>query len=78
MNNYNYRKLRGRIREKCGTQRVFAHKINRSNTHVSNLLNNYSQFDQEDIDKSIDILEIPREEIGSYFFTKEVHKSGTA
>lgn len=74
---YDYSKLRGKIKEKCGTQRKFAESLGRSNNHVSNLLNNYTQFEQGDIDKSVAILDIPKDDIFVYFFTRRVHKNGT-
>ena len=76
-NEYDYSKLKGRIREVLGTQQEYARKIQRSNTHISNLLNNYSEFEQKDIEKSVAVLGIPKKEIFSYFFTKKVHKNET-
>lgn len=74
---YDYRKLRGRIREKCGTQEKFAKSINRSNPYVSKVLNGQSYFSQNDIDESARALEIPVTEIGVYFFNQKVHKNET-
>lgn len=74
---YDYSKLSGRIKEKCGTQEAFAKKIRRSHAYVSNALNNKVFFSQNDIDTSSEVLEIPVSEIGIYFFNKKVHKNGT-
>lgn len=38
--NYDYRKLRGRIKEKFGTQSEFSKKLGLSEVSVSNKLNN--------------------------------------
>lgn len=75
--NYDYSKLRGRIREKCETQEKFAKKIKRSNPYISNVLNGRSYFSQNDINESVKILEIPAYEIGEYFFNLKVHKNET-
>lgn len=74
---YDYSKLSGRIKEKCGTQEAFAKRIKRSHAYVSNVLNNKVFFSQSDIDNSSEVLEIPVCEIGVYFFTPKVHKNET-
>lgn len=74
---YDYSKLSGRIREKCGTQETFARRIKRSHAYVSNTLNNKAFFSQNDIANSVEVLEIPAAEIGAYFFTQKVHNKGT-
>lgn len=75
---YDYNKLRGRIREKCGTQEKFAKSINRSNPYISNVLNGQSSFSQKDIDNGARVLSIPVSEIGIYFFNKKVHENETS
>lgn len=65
---FEYRKLRGRIVEKYGTNGNFAEKINVSLVTVSNKLRGVTQFSQDDIILWCDALEIPLEESGSYFF----------
>ena len=37
---YNYNKLRGKIKEKCGTQEIFAKKMEIGRTSISQKLNN--------------------------------------
>lgn len=71
---FDYRKLRGRIKEKCGTQSVFAGMIGLSDVSVSNKLNNNVEWGQEEIDNAISVLDIPPNEIHSYFFTRKVEK----
>jgi transcriptional regulator with XRE-family HTH domain len=65
---FEYRKLRGRIVEKYGTNGNFAEKINVSLVTVSNKLRGVTQFSQDDIILWCEALEIPLEESGSYFF----------
>lgn len=77
MRRYDYSKLRGRIKEKLGTEKEFAHKIGRTQNYVSSVFRNVSYFYQRDIDAGAEVLDIPQDEIGAYFFTKQVHKSET-
>ena len=74
---FDYRKLRGRIREKCGTQSKFANAIELSEVSVSNKLNNNVEWGQEEMENVIEVLSIPFAEIHSYFFTHEVEKNST-
>lgn len=72
---FNYSKLSGKIRE-CGfTQADFAKKIGISPTTFSLKLSNRTFFDQREIEKACEILSLKVDEIGAYFFTKEVQKS---
>lgn len=66
---YDYRKLRGRIKEKCGTQDVFSCKLGIGRVSLSQRLNNQAEFSQDEIFKACDILDIEREKIPEYFFT---------
>lgn len=72
--NYDYRKLRGRIKEKFGTQSEFSKKLGLSEVSVSNKLNNIVDWGQEEMENAISILEIPNTDIYAYFFTHEVEK----
>lgn len=74
---YDYNKLRGRIKERLGTEGEFANRINRSANYVSKVFRNGTYLTQEDIDKGAEVLSIPQGEIGVYFFTPKVHKNGT-
>ena len=69
---YDYRKLRGRIKEICGTQDSFAEKLGIGRVTLSQRLNNMSEFTQDEIYKACDILEIESKEIPIYFFTLNV------
>lgn len=74
---YDYSKLRGRIKEKLGTEGEFAHSINRTPNYISKVFRNGTYLSQIDIDNGAKVLDIPVGEIGVYFFTQEVHKNET-
>lgn len=63
-----YSKLRGRIVEKYGTMSNFAEKIGSSRQTVSHKLTGKNDFSREDIQNYADVLEIPKEQIGLFFF----------
>ncbi len=65
---YKYNKLRGRIIEKYGSQGEFADKIGLSETSVSKKMTGKTGFDQSDIIKWCEALDIPLAEAGTYFF----------
>lgn len=69
---YDYSKLRGKIKEKCGTQLKFAKLMELSHVSISDKLNNKIDFSQEDIEKAIKILGIDKSEISLYFFSQKV------
>lgn len=75
---YDYRKLRGRIREKFGTQAEFSRAVGLSEVSVSNKLNNVVDWGQEEMEIAISILNIPHSDIHNYFFTHKVEKNSTA
>lgn len=70
MNSFNYNKLKGRIKEKVETQRNLALKMNTSPTLLSFKLNHKVDFSMNDIYKMVNILEIPKDEIYDYFFSR--------
>ncbi len=72
--NFDYNKLKGRIKEKCGTNSKFAELLGCSNNTMSAKINHLSEFTQGEIVKSINILELKREDIPSYFFTSTVQE----
>lgn len=67
---FNYRLLRGRIVAEYGTIGKFVKAWNRSIVIMSQKLNNKTRFTTDDIVEICDMLNIPRDEIGMYFFTK--------
>jgi len=74
---YDYSKLKGKIREVFGTQGAFAKSIQLSDVSVSNKLNNLIDWKQEEIEKSIEQLMIPHDEIHVYFFKQKVENNST-
>ncbi|MEQ2433607.1 DUF739 family protein [Blautia caccae] len=74
---YDYRKLRGRIKEICGTQEAFAKGIGRSYPFISYVLNGKAYFGQNDIEASAKLLRISSDDIGEYFFNPKVHENET-
>jgi len=72
---FDYNKLRGKIKEVCKTQPVFARLIGIEKTSLSLRLNNKIEFTQKEMEKSCDVLGFSISEIPEYFFTPEVQKS---
>lgn len=69
---WNYQKLRGKIKEVCGTQDNFSERLGIGRVSLSQRLNNQLEFTQEEIYKSCEILSINLEEVPDYFFTLQV------
>lgn len=70
-----YSKLKGKIKEKYGTQEAFAKRLGISRTSLSLKLNNLSEFSQREIMDSITLLGLNGAEVDEYFFTLEVQKT---
>lgn len=71
---FDYRKLRGRIKEVCGTQDVYADRIKLGKVSVSQRLNNVLEFSQSEMLRSAEVLGFAPSEIPLYFFVPEVQK----
>ena len=69
---WDYGKLRGKIREVCGTQDAFAKKLGIGRVSLSQRLNNQLEFTQDEIYKTCDLLGIPLGGVTAYFFTQKV------
>lgn len=69
---YDYSKLQGKIKEKFVKQENFARAIGISRTSLNLKLNGKSMFSHEEMARSIDVLDIPREDLPEYFFTQKV------
>lgn len=65
---FDYRKLRGLIREKYGTESEFSRAVGIGRTTLSQKLNNASDFSRSEIVKICETLEIETAEIPAYFF----------
>lgn len=66
---FDFSKLKGRIVEKVGTQKELYQLLGWSNSTLALKLANKTRFSGKDILDICKILEIPNEEIGTYFFT---------
>lgn len=74
MPEFNYNKLKGRIKEILGTQSKLAEKIKLDDTTISNKLCNNTYFNQKEIITISSILNIDYKEIPEYFFTLKVRE----
>ena len=64
-----YAKLRGRIREKFGTQSEFAEAMNMNRSTLSLKLSGKSDWTALEIEQACSLLEVPLAEAHAYFFT---------
>jgi hypothetical protein len=71
---FDYSKLRGKIKEVCGTQEKFAKQIGIGTVSLSKRLNNLLEFSQQEIKEAARVLGILDCEIPLYFFTEKVQK----
>lgn len=69
---FDYDKLRGRIREKEGSETKFAPKIDMSAASLSSKLNQKTDFTSIEIQKICNKLGIESREIPEYFFTEKL------
>ena len=67
--NYDYSKLRGRIVEKYGTVTAFSAALGSNVNTVLSKLNGTTGWKMQDIESSLSLLDISRDEIGLYYFT---------
>jgi len=65
---YKYSKLKGLIIERFNSQRLFAKSLGISEKSLSLKLHSKRPWRQSEIERSCDILDIEKEEIGVYFF----------
>lgn len=72
---YDYRKLRGRIREYFGTEQAFAQAMGISAPALSARLNNRTDFRIKEIFKMQELLQIPGADCDRYFF-KHLEQTG--
>lgn len=69
---FNYRKLRGRIVEKYGSQMEFAKAMGWSERTLSKKINGKIPWKQTDICSAIKLLGLSQDDIQAYFFDMEV------
>ena len=68
MKAYEYRKLKGRIVEKYGTMGAFAEALGLSKQSLSLKMTGKVGLSQEDIELWSELLDIPQEEYGIFYF----------
>lgn len=71
---FDYNKLKGRIKEKCGTQTALAENISINLATLSNKLNNNVYFDNGEVIDICEKLNIPLNKIPEYFFNFKVRE----
>lgn len=71
---FDFSKLRGLIKEQFGSEKAFAEAMNVTTRWLSVRLNNKIQFDGDEIYSVAKLLNIPDNEIGTYFFKLKFDK----
>ena len=69
---FDYSKLKGRVKEVLGTQDVFAERLGIGRVSLSQRMTGKLEFSQSEIMLSCDILNFDPREIPEYFFTLKV------
>ena len=72
---FDYRKLRKRIRERFETEEAFARALGLTNAALSRKLRNEGDFTRTQIIKAAALLDIDEIWIPKYFFVEKVQKS---
>lgn len=72
---FDYRKLRGKIREIWGTEERFAEELGFSSVTLSFKLNSKSEWTQKEINRACALLGLSRCDIPEYFFNLIIKKS---
>ena len=70
--NFDYAKLKGKLRESGITYRKYAKLLGLTTSTVSEKLNNNAQFSQCEINATIQLLDINPANIEEYFFNLKV------
>lgn len=74
---YNYSKLKGKVREIFGNNKVYADFLGISEASLYEKYKSNSYFNQSQIEKTMYAFQENPEMIMAYFFTKEVEKYST-
>ena len=72
---FDYSKLRGRIREKYGTQKSFANAMDTTPATLSKKLSCKAYFDQMEIVRAVKLLDIQQGSVSAYFFAVTLKKT---
>lgn len=71
MGNFDYRKLKGRIKEVYDTQKAFADALGIRATTLTLKLSGRSDFTQSEMNAAADLLKFSRADIPMYFFSSK-------
>lgn len=71
---FDYSKLRGRIKEVYETEGAFATAIGMSSVSLSGRLNNKLSWEQPEMILAGELLDIEKEDLHKYFFTRKLKK----
>ena len=69
---FDYSRLKGRIKEKCGTQKIFAEMLGVTEATMTAKLSGCAYFTQSEIVRAVEVLDILWEEVSVYFFAVKV------
>ena len=75
--NFDHSKLRGKIKEKFGSESSLSKEMGLSPTSISYRLNNIVEFSSTEIYRLIVLLDLPGDKIKEYFFEEKVCKKQT-
>lgn len=75
--NYDYSKLKGKIRELGMTQNEYAQKIGITEQTLNLRFKNKRRFRQEEMQKTMELFEEPVKNVHIYFFVQKVQKNRT-
>lgn len=75
--NYDYSKLKGKIKELGVTQNEFAKQIGITEQSLILRFKNQRRFRQEEMQKTMELFDEPIKNVHIYFFTQKVQKNRT-
>lgn len=70
-----YAELRGAIRAKFGTNAAFAEAMGMNKSTLSKKLNGWSEWTRSEIERAMELLNLPWDEIPLYFLPDKLHTS---
>ena len=69
---YDYSKLKGKIVEFYETHTAFAKAMKMGRVSLYRKLNNQSEWTQDEMERAMSLLKIPRSSVRAYFFNHKV------
>lgn len=70
--NYNYNKLKGKIKERFNTQEEFAKALGIGASTLNLKLNNKTEWSQDEMREALKLLNVSEGQIEKYFFTHKI------